>query len=124
MTSRLKTNQIKPYRTDKLEEQSYTCPITNSEITTDEACLDHDHDTGFCREVLPRNINTAEGKIKSVYVRWVKKRGISLPEFLRNLADYLDQDYSENPLHPTHLTPEEKKEKARKKRARARKKKA
>ncbi|WP_415904025.1 endonuclease domain-containing protein [Neptuniibacter sp. QD48_55] len=66
---KLKSNQIKPYRTHKIEEQSYTCPITNSEILTDEACLDHEHETGFCRGVLPRNINTAEGKIRNVYIR-------------------------------------------------------
>jgi len=100
--------------------------LTGSQIQQDEACLDHCHDQGYVRSVLPRNINTLEGKIKNAFIRYGKKKcaesGISYSDFLRNLADYVEHDWSTNPLHCTHLTPEEKKEKARKKRAKANKK--
>lgn len=121
---KLKTTQTKPFRTELLNAQDFLCPLTGSEIQLDEACLDHCHDQGYVRSVLPRNVNTLEGKIKNAFIRYGKKKcqesGISYADFLRNLADYVEQDWSMNPLHCTHLTPEEKKEKAKAKAKRKR----
>ena len=53
--------------------------------------LDHDHDTGFCRGIIDRDVNQFIGKIESAYKRFVKhKTTESLPNILQDIASYLD----------------------------------
>lgn len=102
----LTTNKIKPYREKRLEEQGGICPLCGLEIEDGQATLDHCHDSGHVRQVLHRSCNGAEGRILS----WAGQRskGDNPVEFLHNLLDYWSQDYSSNPLHPSHGKPKRK----------------
>ncbi len=44
------------------------------------------------------------GKIENFYNRFIKYKQLptTLPDILRRVADYLEQDYSKNPIHPKH----------------------
>lgn len=75
-------------------------PILGTAVHFKDTCCDHDHVLQNTRAALHRQTNSFEGRVVNAY-----KRGLSwctevpLPVILRNLADYLEQDYSENPLH-------------------------
>ena len=93
--------------------QGNTCPLCCTELLPEEACLDHDHVTGYVRFALHRSCNSAEGHI----VSWAKRSRSKDPYFfLKNLYDLHRKDYSSNPIHPTHLTPTQKEIKQLKKR--------
>lgn len=63
------------------------------------AC-DHDHSTQHCRGALNRNSNAFEGLVTNAYTRCLKwLTNVPLPDILRNLADYLEVDYTNNPYH-------------------------
>jgi hypothetical protein len=103
--NRLKQKDIKQYRLQMIKSQGGMCPLCQSELLPEEACLDHDHDTGHVRFALHRSCNSAEGRI----VSWAKRSRATDPYFfLKNLYDLHRKDYSSNPLHPAHLTPTEK----------------
>ncbi len=99
----LKSKHIKSFREKLLKEQNYIDPITNEVITN--PTLDHDHVTGHIRMVLDRNVNQFEGRIINYYNRLIKYKNlpITLPNILRNLALYLEKDFSNTPYHPDHL---------------------
>lgn len=62
--------------------------------------MDHCHSTQFCRGALNRNSNAFEGLVYNAYKRclgWLTD--VPLPNLLRNLAEYLEKDYSANPYH-------------------------
>jgi hypothetical protein len=106
MTSKLKSSEIKAYREAALEEQDWTCPLCDLELTQEEATLDHDHTTGHVRRALHRSCNAAEGKV----LHWAgtRSRGDDPKLFLRNLLKYWDGDYTGHPLHPRHLKPKKR----------------
>ena len=105
---KLLQKDLKEYRRLQWLKQDKICPICETEITEEDVVLDHDHSTGLCRNVLHRACNSSEGKIFNVYKRYISGKGISFENFIDNLMDYLKQDYSENPIHPTELTPNER----------------
>ena len=112
MSIKLKQKDIAAYRADQIRFQQGICPLCLTELLPEEACLDHDHDTGYVRFALHRSCNSAEGRI----VSWAKRSRASDPYFfLKNLYDLHRKDYSNNPIHPAHLTPTEKKIKQLKK---------
>ena len=87
-----------------------------------EPTLDHDHSTGFIRDVICRNCNAMEGKIRNIARR--SKNGMTEIDWLENMLNYWKRHQSSQHsglIHPTHKTPAEKRElrnaKARKKRA-------
>lgn len=96
----LKGKDLKPLREKMLKEQEGFCPITKVIIDSEQAVVDHCHDSGFVRAVLSRSVNTAEGKCRGAWIRFAKNTGISYGDFLRNLADYVDQQHT-NLIHPT-----------------------
>lgn len=103
--NRLKQKELAQYRAELLKKQHSVCPLCGHKIEPEEACLDHDHGTGYIRFVLHRSCNSAEGRI----VSWAKRSRADDPyEFLRNLYDLHRKDYSSNPIHPKHLTETEK----------------
>jgi len=117
--NRLKTKEIKDYRTSMFSEQGETCTLCHNRIHDYMACLDHDHKTGHVRSVLCKPCNTAEGKI----LGWAIRSGSNSPAFyLNELIKYWDRDYSHMPYHPKHLTPTEKEIKRLTKLMRAKKK--
>lgn len=66
-------------------------------------CLDHDHFDGKCRGVLSQCINTFEGYVLKAWMKYVSPNTeTSLSEALRNMADYLEQDFYRNPFHSSY----------------------
>jgi len=120
---RLTTAQIAPVRAKLLSDQKYICPLCKSSMKggLKKPALDHDHNTGYIRDVLCLNCNGMEGKIFNLARRCGKSQEI---QFIKNLLEYWERhEWHQHGgiLHPTHKTPEEKRlatnTKARKKRA-------
>lgn len=91
---------VKIVRDRLILEQGGIDPILKEKFV-ETVCLDHDHSTQRVRSALNRNVNAFEGKVVNAYTRclsWLTD--VPLPVILRNLADYLEQDYSQNPYHP------------------------
>jgi len=109
---KLLQKDLEAYRRKQYEKQNAICPLCGTHMEWEEAVLDHDHDEGNCRMVLHRNCNTVEGKMKKSFIRYVSAKGILLSDFIVKLSEYLGGDYSNNPIHPTELTPDEKELKA------------
>ena len=94
---------VKRVRDGLSKEQKGIDPILNEPFKETQVC-DHDHVTQNVRAVLNRNTNAFEGKVYNSWIRclkWLSDK--PLPEILRNLANYYEQDYSKNPLHPGWL---------------------
>lgn len=119
---RLKTTQIAPTRDLLLKKQGRRCPLCGGALggSGKQPVLDHDHVTGFIRDVLCRNCNGIEGKLFNL-ARRAKHKGTEVG-WLRNLLEYYERH--ERPqhggiFHPTHKTEAEKRL-ARNKKARDR----
>lgn len=95
---KLKHKQIPEQRSRRLKKQRSKCPLCKRYIRKDQATMDHDHATGRLRMVLHRNCNSVEGRV----LHWARRSGIAPEKYLRALLEYWEQDYSSNPLHPTH----------------------
>lgn len=103
---KIQHKDIREIREHMLHMQDGVDPITNLPIT--DAVLDHDHETGRIRCVLQREINAFEGKVWNAFNRYCKHLGVSFEEALIGLIEYHQLDFSENPLHPKHMTPEDR----------------
>lgn len=124
---RLTARQVPIVKAALIKRQGGVCPLCNRGLTVETGCMDHDHVTGCVRGVLCRGCNGSEGKIKNAFMRYGGSLRTDLVEFLRNLADYLQQ-YREKPnafLYHLHRDEDEKRvlrnTRARKKRALAKK---
>ncbi len=120
-SGKLKQKEIAPYRAKKLSSQNGICALCFTKIKTGSDTLDHDHTTGYVRAVLHADCNILLGKIENFLNRRGKalrdgEQGKRLPAFFINVYSYMVDNYSYNPLHPKHLTPEEKEIKLYKKR--------
>lgn len=110
MIKQLKQSEIKILREKILQEQNNICPITNKTILN--PVLDHEHKkrlggTGLIRSVIDRTTNIFLGKIENN----CKRYGISLkelPNILRNIADYLENDYYKCDENHYYIHPSEK----------------
>lgn len=104
MTEHLYTPaDVKRVKDRLAKEQNGIDPILKEPFKETLVC-DHDHTTQHVRAALNRNSNAFEGKVWNAYIRclkWLSDKPLS--EILRNLADYYEQDYSHNPLHPGFL---------------------
>lgn len=91
--------EIKEFRDEQVKKQNGIDPITK-EPFKEVIAQDHDHFSQHCRGALNRNSNAFEGLVVNAYNRCLKwLTDVSLPDILRNLADYLEADYSGNPYH-------------------------
>ncbi|WNA15966.1 DNA endonuclease VII [Xanthomonas phage XaC1] len=92
------------FRNELLKKQKNIDPITKEQIK--DPVLDHMHfGKQNCRQVLQREVNSWEGKVQNSFNRYMKHlTDKPLHEVLRNLADYLEKDYSDNPVHHTALS--------------------
>lgn len=100
--------EINAYKKERLK--SANCDlITGYEIKN--PVLDHDHETGYCREVIDRDLNQFIGKIESNYKRFLKHNypNNSLSYILRRVAEYLEEDYRYNFKHPDYIKIETRK---------------
>ena len=105
---RLKPKEIKELREKLLIEQDRLCGLCQEPLHPDEAVLDHSHQSGRIRKVLHRGCNVLEGVIANNAVR-NKITPNRLLKICMNLLNYLTTAEIDI-LHPTHKTPEEKKE--------------
>jgi hypothetical protein len=113
--TKIKGKDVKVVRTSLLEKQGFKCTLCGQLCSEEQAVLDHDHKGGHIRSVLHRACNAAEGKIMNSMRRF----GIQNPiQFLQNMIEYqrTHETNQTNLIHPTFLTPEEKKEKLAKRR--------
>jgi len=110
----LKQSELKPLRIRLHKEQNNVCPILKQEFDLSEMVVDHQHkqkqsDTngvnggGMVRGCIHNQANVIEGKISNTYKRYGLHKFIELPELLRNLADYLEQENLPY-IHPTERT--------------------
>lgn len=109
---RLKLAQVRPVTEALLKRQEYKCPICGGSLSarsTKSPALDHDHSTGYIRDVLCINCNGIEGKIHNL----TRRLGKTVPKIvaLQNLIAYWQRH--ETPqhggiFHHTHKTEEEK----------------
>ena len=91
---------IKKEKKRLLKDQGGIDPILKEELQDKDAVCDHCHVTQHTRSALHRQSNAFEGLVFNAYKRcleWVTDK--PLPEILRNLADYVEADYSNNPYH-------------------------
>lgn len=102
---KLKNKDIAPLRAKLLAAQGGLCGICGEPVKPTEAVLDHDHATGHVRTVLHRVCNSTEGRIRN----WCIRSGRDPDEFIKQVAEYWEQDYTANPIHPLHRTPTDKK---------------
>lgn len=116
---RITQKEIKELREKYLLLQNNLCALCRDYLDINEAVLDHDHESGQLRGVLHRGCNVMEGVITNNMKR-NRIDEIRLSSILANLQDY--QRELKDLLHPSHRTPEERKQRA-KKRAKARSKK-
>lgn len=124
MATKLKTSEVAAYKQELMERQGYKCPLCGGSlkaVTSVNRVLDHDHDTGFCRAVVCRGCNGAEGKILGVisgYGKAGNNKYFQL-KWLENLYNYwkLHQTPQTDKLYHKHQTEAEKRE-ARNRKAR------
>ena len=123
---RISHSQVRHIKEEMLAEQGGVCAICTTPIAGDNACLDHDHKSGYLRAVLCRNCNRGEGKVKTVATSC--KRQFDQIWWLKRLLAYLEEHSDTVPshglIHPTHRTLDEKRLRANKKARERRAKKA
>jgi hypothetical protein len=112
---KIKPKDIKPLREQILKEQHGLCAICHELVLSTEAVLDHCHKTGYIRAVLHRGCNAYIGHLENNMAR-NRITPNRLNQILTNFPMYIANHRLIT--HPSHLTPEEQKERA-KKRARA-----
>lgn len=111
----LKAKDLKALREKWHEEQNFICPLFGKKYPHEEMTLDHYHalksqgpdektGRGLCRGSIHKQANAIEGKITNAFRRYGGDKHIDLPTFLRNLADYLENNKmhtEEKWIHPT-----------------------
>lgn len=110
---RLKNIDIAKYRATAVVSQGHRCALCGGPITdTDIVHLDHSHEHGGIRGALHGTCNMLLGKVERGLKRGIRDR----QGFVANLAAYLNTHESNQTglLHPTWLTKDEKKLKAKK----------
>lgn len=95
-------DQILEFRRQKYAENKGRCPITGLAVPFNETVVDHDHRSQHCRDALHRQSNSFEGLVWNAFRRCIEwqDKSLSFPQVLRNLANYIEKDYSSNPYHP------------------------
>jgi hypothetical protein len=105
----LEQKDSKDFRHKQWVKQNYKCAILQKEIKWEETTLDHKHKLkcekpgkdyeGLVRGVLHFQANSLEGVIANKYKRFGLHKFISLPDFLRNMADYIENP----PVPPKYI---------------------
>ncbi len=104
--------QMRMLRFKQFLKQDKICPILKQVIGYEDSVWDHKHKTkaeklgedgkGLLRGVMHFQANSWEGKVTNAFKRYgLHKFGISLPQCLRNLADYISAPpMKEKIVHP------------------------
>lgn len=114
---KLTLTQQKQLKARLIEEQHGCCAMCLEPLDFTQAThLDHNHATGAIRGVTHAACNLLEGQLTNPRVRKYAR------SFARHIGDYLDW-HDKNPrpeLHVTHRTPDEKKERIKRRAKRKR----
>jgi len=94
----LPQNKLKDWR---VEHQPKACPLLLRK--TSDWVVDHCHKSGMVRGVVSRVGNSLLGKIENFAYRRCQVSQSHLPDVLRGIADYLEQEQLDV-LHPVGLT--------------------
>ena len=107
---KIKQKDIRLLREQYYSEQNGLCNLCFEHMDPSEAVLDHDHKSGQLRGVLHRGCNAYIGSMENNLARnRITTNRLSL--ILINFMSYIS---THKPIrHPTHLTPEERKERTR-----------
>lgn len=93
--------EVRKIKLALLKEQKNKDALTGLPLEPSDAVLDHCHKSQYVRAVLHRQTNAALGRIENLYTRslawWYP---LSLPEFLRQSADYIERQPDKRYLHP------------------------
>ena len=93
------------------------CPILKMKFDAEDTVVDHAHpansrnlgvpeEAGLIRGIIHRQANTIEGKVTNSFIRCgLHKFNITLPKFLRNLADFIEHPPM---IHLNYIHPKEK----------------
>lgn len=100
-------------RKKQYKKQGEKCAVTGLPYDVKDCVFDHKHKLkreplggsrglGLLRGVIGKNINTFEGKIWRLYKRFGLTDDLSLPDLLRNLADYIEKPpmFGKKIVHP------------------------
>lgn len=105
----LKNAQLLSYKTELYNKQNGICTLCKNPLKSiTSSHLDHDHalngnNAGRCRGLLCPQCNILEGTIKHKFNRSGLKGKVVYLDYLRNLLNYLEQDYSDNLVHPRYV---------------------
>lgn len=112
----LKSNDLKPLKEKWYAEQNGICPVLKKEYPLEKFVVDHLHKLkseepgidgkGCCRGAIEFRANALEGKITNNFKRLGLDKEIDLPIFLRNLADYLENNHLQDDI--LYIHPNEK----------------
>lgn len=94
------TTDVSNLREGVLENNSWTCEMTGEPII--RPTLDHDHApwNPIVRGVISQHNNTMEGFVKKYWYRFVySKTDLTLPQYLRKMADYLEIEWDRGYHH-------------------------
>lgn len=98
------TKEVKEERLRLYNLQKGIDPILKQHVEFNTTTCDHDHFKHNTRSALHRQTNSFEGRVVNAYIRGLRwLTDLPLPDILRNLAEYLEKDYSSNPYHPDAL---------------------
>lgn len=99
----LTQKSLQEWKKNQFDNQNGICPICKRALPFWNASNgDHSHYSGHMRGLLHVGCNGFEGRIQTLFYR-AGLSGADWPDVLRNLADYWEQDYSNNPIHPNHV---------------------
>lgn len=102
---------LQTWKATQFDKQQGVCALCGLPLdSVGKANADHNHHTGHMRGLLHPLCNSIlEGKFAGLMFRAGLKGRADFPTVLRNLADYWEQDYSEQPIHPSFVLDESKK---------------
>lgn len=93
-------NPLRDFRKEQYDKQGGICPILKKHVPFEDTVVDHLHgkkndlagvnNAHMVRGIIHNGCNAADGAMLSIYKRRGLAKIISFPEYLRNLADYLD----------------------------------
>lgn len=110
----IQQKNLKIYRKKWYDEQNGICPLLGTQIPFQDTSVDHTHKKrgdpvglnggGLIRGVIHFSANSLEGRITNAFKRAGLNKFTDLPNFLRRLADYLENP----PLGYVYIHPDEK----------------
>lgn len=111
---KIKQSEVAKVRDELLAMQEGVCPLCNTDIQPGQATLDHNHEkttesAGAVRDVLCRNCNGIEGRIRNLVIRG--RRGMPFQDYLKRISEYWTR-HSVNQhglIHYKHKEPKKKK---------------